>query len=92
MEYFTIQNIITQLAIKRLNIAVLPWTAGGNVQRLNIIYFKPFLNRICNKLRTIESCGPRVVTRKQYDDIVAVQRKKKLKFKYSIGYVIEERF
>ncbi len=47
------------------------------------------------KRRTVElfeSSGPRVVTRKQYEDIVAAQKQKKLKFEYSLGYVIEERF
>jgi len=39
-----------------------------------------------------ESCGPRVVTQKQYEDIVAAQREKKLEFEYSLGYVIEKRF
>jgi hypothetical protein len=38
------------------------------------------------------SFEPRVVTRKQYDDIVAAQREKKLVFEYNLGYVIEERF
>ena len=38
------------------------------------------------------SCQPRVVTAKQYQDIVAAQREKKLKFEYCLGYVIEERF
>ncbi len=47
------------------------------------------------KRRTVElfeSFGPRVVTRKQYEDIVAAQREKKLEFEYSLGYVIEKRF
>ena len=51
--------------------------------------------RDAHKRRTVElfeSCGPRVVTRKQYEDIVAAQREKKLEFEYSLGYVIEERF
>jgi len=51
--------------------------------------------QIVNKRRTVElfeSCGPRVVTRKQYKDIVAAQRKKKLEFEYILGYVIEERW
>ncbi|MCP4261065.1 MAG: hypothetical protein GY774_26670 [Planctomycetes bacterium] len=51
--------------------------------------------RDANKRRTVElfeSFGPRVVTRKQYKDIVAAQREKKLAFEYSLGYVIEERF
>jgi hypothetical protein len=51
--------------------------------------------RDANKRRIVElyeSCGPRVVTRKQYEDIVAAQRQKKLEFEYSLAYVIEERF
>jgi hypothetical protein len=47
------------------------------------------------KRRTVElfeSFGPRVVTRQQYEDIVAAQREKKLEFEYNLGYVIEERF
>ncbi len=39
-----------------------------------------------------ESFGPRVVTRKEYEDITAAQREKKLEFEYSLGYVIERRF
>lgn len=39
-----------------------------------------------------ESCGPHLVTRKQYDQIVAAQREKKLAFEFGLGYVIEERF
>ena len=39
-----------------------------------------------------ESSGPRMVTRKQYEDIVTAQRQKKLEFEYSMGYVIEEHF
>jgi hypothetical protein len=48
-----------------------------------------------DRRRTVElfeSCGPRVITRKQYEDIMATQRKKKLEFEYSLGYVIEKRF
>jgi hypothetical protein len=51
--------------------------------------------RDANKRRTVElfeSFGPHVVTRKQYKDIVAAQKEKKLVFEYSLGYVIEERF
>ncbi len=48
-----------------------------------------------DKRRTVElfeSIGPHVVTRRQYDEIVAAQRQKKLEYEYSLGYVIEERF
>jgi hypothetical protein len=51
--------------------------------------------RDVDKQNTVElfaSFGPHVVTRKQYEDIVAAQREKKLVFEYSLGYVIEERF
>jgi hypothetical protein len=61
---------------------------------LHIISLEHILRDV-DKSRTVElfeSFGPRVVTRKQYEDIVAVQRKKKLKFEYCLGYVIEERF
>ena len=61
---------------------------------LRITYFDRLLQNV-NKRRTVElfeSCGPRVVTRKQYEDIVAAQREKKLEFVYSLGYVIEKRF
>jgi hypothetical protein len=47
------------------------------------------------KRRTVElfeSCGPRVVTRRQYEEIVAAQREGKLAFEYGLGYVIEQRF
>jgi hypothetical protein len=48
-----------------------------------------------DKRRTVglfESFGPRVVTRRQYEDIAAAQREKKLEFEYSLGSVVEERF
>lgn len=51
--------------------------------------------RDVDKRRTVElfeSFGPRVVTRRQYDQIVAAQRQKKLAFEFDLGYVIEERF
>ena len=48
-----------------------------------------------NNKRTIDlfsySC-PNVVGRKQYEDISAAQKERKLVFEYSLGYVIEERF
>jgi hypothetical protein len=61
---------------------------------LRITYFDRILQNT-NKRRTVElfeSCGSRVVTLKQYEDIVAAQREKKLGFEYGLGYVIEERF
>jgi hypothetical protein len=39
-----------------------------------------------------ESCGPHLVTRRQYDQIVTAQRERKLAFEFDLGYVIEERF
>jgi len=57
-----------------------------------------FLNRALEdaaKRRTVElfeSFGPRVVTRKEYEEIVTAQRQKKLAFEFDLGYVIEERF
>ena len=51
--------------------------------------------RDVDKRRTVElfeSFGPRVVTRRQYDQIVAAQHEKKLAFEFDLGYVIEERF
>ena len=51
--------------------------------------------RDAGKRRTVElfeSCGPRVVTRQQYEDIVTAKREEKLEFEYNLGYVIEERF
>jgi hypothetical protein len=39
-----------------------------------------------------ESCGPRMVTRNQYEEIVADQREGKIAFEYGLGYVIEQRF
>ncbi len=47
------------------------------------------------KRRTVElfeSFGPRVVTRTQYEEIVAAQREGKLAFAYGLAYVVEERF
>jgi hypothetical protein len=61
---------------------------------LQITYFDRALQNV-EKRRTVELFewfGPHVVTRKQYEDIVAAQREKKLEFEYSLGYVIEERF
>jgi hypothetical protein len=51
--------------------------------------------RDANNRRTVglfESFGPHVVTQKQYEDIVAAQRQRKLEFEYNLGYVIEEHF
>jgi hypothetical protein len=45
-----------------------------------------------NTIDFFESCMPRVVTAKQYQDIISAQKEKKLKFEYCLGYVIEERF
>jgi len=43
-------------------------------------------------IELFESAGPKIVSLKQYEDIVEAQRKKKLEFEYNLGYVIEERF
>jgi hypothetical protein len=67
------------------------WTCSDAC--LEIIYFDRILQNV-NKRRIVElfeSCGPRVVTRKQYEEIVVAQREKKLKFEYSLGYVIVSR-
>jgi hypothetical protein len=61
---------------------------------LQITYFDRALQD-AEKRRTVElfeSFGPCVVTRKQYEDIVAAQREKKLEFEYNLAWVIEERF
>ena len=61
---------------------------------LDISFLMTFLRDAC-KHKTVElfaSFGPHVVTKKQYDDIIAAQKQKKLVFEYSLGYVIEERF
>jgi len=61
---------------------------------LQITYFDRALED-ADKRRTVElfeSFGPHVVTKTQYEAIVAAQREKKLAFEYSLGYVIEERF
>jgi hypothetical protein len=55
------------------------------IEMLNVVEKK-------NIIDLFTSCKPRVVTAKQYQDIVAAQREKKLKFEYCLGYVIEERF
>jgi len=68
------------------------WTCADAC--LQITYFDRLLQSV-DKRRTVElfeSFGPHVVTRKQYEDIVTAQRKKKLKFEYDLSYVIEERF
>jgi hypothetical protein len=57
--------------------------------------FLIILLRDVNNRSTVElfaSFGPHVVTRKQYEDIVAAQKEKKLVFEYNLAYVIEERF
>lgn len=61
---------------------------------LQIVFLDQAL-KDAEKRRTVElfeSFGPRVVTRMQYEEIVAAQRQKKLAFEYSLGYVIQERF
>ncbi len=45
-----------------------------------------------NTVELFTSFRPHVVSRKQYDDIVAAQREKKMAFEYSLGWVVEERF
>ncbi len=61
---------------------------------LPIIFLENLLKDAAKRrvVELFESGGPRVVTLKQYEDIVAAQRDKKLKFQYRLGYVIEERF
>jgi hypothetical protein len=61
---------------------------------LQIILLERMLRDV-DKRRTVElfeSFGPHVVTRKQYEDIVAAQREKKLKLEYSLDWVIQDRF
>jgi hypothetical protein len=68
------------------------WTCSDAC--LEITYLDRILQN-ANKRRIVElyeSSGPRVVTRKQYEDIIAAQKEKKLELEYSLGYVIEERF
>jgi hypothetical protein len=68
------------------------WTCadiGLQICSLDHIFQDAKIRRI---VELFESSGPRVVTPKQYEDIVAAQRQKKLEFEYSLGYVIEERF
>ena len=68
------------------------WTCTDACLRIS------FIDQILDeaiKRRTIEffeSAGPHIITRKQYEDIVEAQRKKKLEFEYNLGYVIEKRF
>lgn len=61
---------------------------------LRITYFDQALEDAKKRrmVELFESCGPRVVTRKQYEEIAGAQREKKLEFEYSLGYVIEKRF
>jgi len=61
---------------------------------LQIIFLNQALEAV-QKRRTVElfeSFGPHVVTRQQYEEIVAAQKEKKLVFEFGLGYVIEERF
>ena len=61
---------------------------------LHIIYLDGIF-RDANKRRVVElyeSSGPRIVTQKQYEDIIDAQKQKKLSLEYSLSYVIEERF
>ncbi len=68
------------------------WTCADAC--LQISFLERMLRDV-NKRRTVElfeSFGPRVVTRKQYEDIVAAQREKKLESEYSLAWVIQDRF
>ncbi|MFC1634525.1 hypothetical protein ACFL5Z_06745 [Planctomycetota bacterium] len=68
------------------------WTRAD--ASLQIYSLERMLSNV-DKRRTVElfeSFGPRVVTRKQYEDIVVVQKQKKLEFEYILSYVVEERF
>ncbi|MHC4120290.1 MAG: hypothetical protein ACYSWO_22580 [Planctomycetota bacterium] len=68
------------------------WTCADAC--LQISFLERMLRDV-DKRRTVElfeSFGPHVVTRKQYEDIVAAQREKKLEFEYNLANVIEERF
>ncbi|MHC4912275.1 MAG: hypothetical protein ACYTE5_04620 [Planctomycetota bacterium] len=68
------------------------WTCADAC--LQISFLERML-RDADKRRTVElfeSSAPRVVTRKQHEDLMAAQKEKKLEFEYSLGYVIEERF
>lgn len=95
MEGADVRDYNTFMALCRgfhLGYMVGEWTCAD--AGLQISFLERML-RDADKRRTVElfeSSGPRVVTRKQYEDIVAAQRQKKLEFKYSLGYVIEERF
>ena len=52
-EDLSIQQLIPQFTVERLNIAVLPWTAGFDEQRLNTNTNQPFTYRLRSKLGTI---------------------------------------
>ena len=50
-EQLAIQELITQLAVEALHVAVLPGAAWGNEQRLDVGLAEPFAYLLCHELR-----------------------------------------
>ena len=75
-----------------------PLVTLADLETVGAEAYRPILARLlrdADKRRTVElfeSFGPHVVTRKQYDDIVAAQRAKKLELEYNLAWVIQDRF
>ena len=53
IKHLAIQNLITQFAVERLNVAVLPRTARFNIQRSDMVVLKPLFDLISDKLRPV---------------------------------------
>ena len=52
-EQFSVEQFISEPAVERLDIAVLPRTARGDVQGLHARFLQPFLHGFRDKLRAI---------------------------------------
>ena len=52
-EQLPVQQLVTQLAVERFDVAVLPWAALGDEQRLHIGTLQPTTNRLGHELWTV---------------------------------------
>lgn len=53
VEDLAVQKLVTQRAVERFTVAVLPWAARRDVERLHPDPAQPVLHRLCNELRAI---------------------------------------
>jgi hypothetical protein len=86
-------NILMGLG-RRLEKGLMICHMACNEACLDISFLVTLIRDACNHKTSelLSSFLPRIVTRKQYDDIVSAQKQKKLEFEYSLGYAMEERF